>query len=94
MLVSTVVISKRRDLSVEEKHKILKKYDSLPEMSQQEAVYKLQIPQSSLNKILNNRDSIDVEVVSNSNKSRKRKRTGKDEDIDSAIHVPTVLEPI
>lgn len=66
-------MSKRQDLSITEKIEILKQYDSLTAISQRAAASKLQIPQSTLGKILRNRVSIELEAVANENKSRKSK---------------------
>ncbi|KAL4107979.1 hypothetical protein QTP88_018247 [Uroleucon formosanum] len=45
-------MNKRRDLGVEEKLDVLKKYDELPKMSQRQAAYKLNVSQSLLGPLL------------------------------------------
>jgi hypothetical protein len=43
IFIFRVTINKRRDLSVEEKLDVLKKYDELPKMSQRQAACKLKV---------------------------------------------------
>lgn len=67
----------RRDLSLSEKYEILKRFDDLEKCSQRQAALKLGIAQSSLHRILSQRDSIVKAMASNCNIGRKRKRGGK-----------------
>lgn len=78
-------MSKRRDFTLAEKKELLKKYDSLPKMSQREAAHKLDVTQSFLCKFLKTRDSVQADCLNNENMSRKRKRCGKDEDVEIAL---------
>lgn len=67
----------RKDLTLSEKVEILRKFDALPKCSQRVASKLLEIPQSSLSRILQKRDAITAEVSVNLNVDRKRKRSGK-----------------
>src|SRR5215469_6116472 len=52
---------KRKDLSLQEKQRILERYDKLPRMSQRSAAVHLKISQPLLCKILKNRSDIEIQ---------------------------------
>ena len=56
---------KRKDLSLQEKQRILKCYDKLPKMSQHSAAVHLKISQPLLCKILTNRQDIETSTLTN-----------------------------
>ncbi|CAI6366965.1 unnamed protein product [Macrosiphum euphorbiae] len=78
-------MNKRRDLSVEEKLDVLKKYDELPKMSQQQAACKLNVSQSLLGRMLKIRQEIENASLENVNSNRKRKRVGNEEEVEEAF---------
>lgn len=79
-------MSKRRDLSDQEKADLLKSYDDLPQITnQRDDAKKLGISQPLLCKLLKNRNEIEKSLMNNENISRKRKRCGKDEDVEEAL---------
>ncbi|XP_050547232.1 tigger transposable element-derived protein 6-like [Daktulosphaira vitifoliae] len=78
-------MNKRRDLSVEEKLDVLKKYDELPQMSQRQAACKLNVSQSLLGRMLKSRQKIENASLANVNSNRKRKRVGKEEEVEDAL---------
>lgn len=78
-------MSKRRDLTVAEKLKILREYDELPKVSQRSAAIQLKVSQPLLCKLLKSRNEIECISASNGNVDRKRKRTGKDEEVEEAL---------
>jgi hypothetical protein len=61
---------KRKDLSLQEKQRILECYDKLPKMSQRSAAVRLRI--SHLCKILKNRSDIETSELTNENTDWKR----------------------
>lgn len=81
------VNKKRRDLSNEEKLKILEKFKKLPNMSQRNAATQLGISQPLLCKLLKNRTAIETSARSNENLKRKRERSGKDKQVESALKI-------
>ncbi|XP_025414144.1 tigger transposable element-derived protein 3-like [Sipha flava] len=72
-------MNKRRDLSVEEKLDVLKKYDELPKTSQRQAACKLNVSQSLLGRMLKSRQEIENASLENVNSNRERKRVSKEE---------------
>lgn len=78
-------MSKRNDLSVQDKIKLLKRYDELPKTSQREAAIKLDVSQPFLCKLLKNRYDIEVSSTQNEQRGRKRKRSGQNNDVDQAL---------
>lgn len=78
-------MNKRRDLSVEEKLDVLKKYDELPNMSQRQAACKLNVSQNLLGRMLKSRQEIENASLGNVNSNRKRKRVGKEEEVEEAL---------
>jgi len=78
-------MNKRRDLSVEGKLDVLKKYDELPKMSQRQAACKLNVSQSLLGRMLKSRQQIENASLENVDLNRKRKRAGKEEEVEEAL---------
>ncbi|XP_025415843.1 tigger transposable element-derived protein 4-like [Sipha flava] len=78
-------MNKRRDLSVEEKLDVLKKYDELPKTSQRQAACKLNVSQSLLGRMLKSRQEIENASLENVNSNRERKRVGKEEEVEEAL---------
>ena len=72
---------KRRDPSFSEKQKMLAAYDELPKMCQREAAEKLNLSQTSLNRLLKNREAIEGQ----SGGDTKRRRSGKDPAVEAAV---------
>lgn len=77
--------NKRRNLTILEKIKILRKYDALPKMSQTMALIKLEITQPCLSKLLKTRKILEAVSIKNEACTRKRKRAEKDDDVESAL---------
>jgi hypothetical protein len=63
---------KHKDLSLQEKQRILECYDKLPKMSQHSAAGRLKISQPLLCKILKNRSDIQTLALTNENMDWKR----------------------
>lgn len=80
-------MSKRCNLSWNEKNELLKKYDLLPACSQRKAAAVLNISQPLLNKILRSRYEIEDAILENENTCRKRRRCGKDEEVERALKI-------
>jgi hypothetical protein len=78
---------KRKDLSLQEKQRILECYENLPKMSQRSAAVHLKISQPLLCKILKNRSDIETSALTNENTDRKRARSGKDGQVESALKI-------
>jgi hypothetical protein len=72
---------KCKDLSLQEKQRILDCYDKLPKMSQHSAAVHLKISQPLLCKILKNRSDIETSALTNENTDWKRARSGKDSQV-------------
>ncbi|KAK9731842.1 hypothetical protein QE152_g13325 [Popillia japonica] len=73
---------------------MLKKYDALPSCSQRCAAIKLGITQSTLSRLVPNREKISEDSTSNINPKRKRIRDGKDVAVENTLlqwftNVPT-----
>lgn len=78
----------RKDLTFEEKLKILKQYDKLPKMGQRCAAAQLEISQTTLGRILKKRYEIEQLASENENMAKlatKRRRTGKDREVEAAL---------
>jgi hypothetical protein len=78
---------KRKDLSLQEKQRILECYDKLPKMSQHSDAVRLKISQPLLCKILKNRSDIETSPLTNQNTDWKRARSGKDSQGESALKI-------
>jgi len=78
---------KRKDLSLQEKQRILECNDKLSRMSQRSAAVHLKISQPLLCKILKNRSDIETSALTNENTDRKRARSGKDSQGESALKI-------
>ena len=76
---------KRKDLSLQEKQRILHRYDKMPKMSQRSAAVHLKISHPLLCKILENRSDIETSALTNETTDRKRARSGKDSQDQSSI---------
>jgi hypothetical protein len=66
-----------KDLSLQEKQRILEWYEKLPRMSQCSVAVHLKISQPLLYKILKNRSDIETSALTNENTDRKRARVGE-----------------
>ena len=73
--------NRRIELSIETKREIIRRFDSLPKMSQQNASKVLQIPRMTLRRMLSKRD----EIMDAKNSSMKRYRVGKDAVVEDAL---------
>ena len=73
----------RVELSIEAKREIIRSYDALPHMSQQNASKVLQVPRMTLRRMLSNRDKIMDAKYS----SMKRCRVGKDAVVKDALTI-------
>lgn len=82
---NSVSFKMRRNLSSKEKSKILKDYDGLGKITQRAAAARLEIPQSTLSKILKARSEIETCGILNENKNRKRDRKGKNQFVEKAL---------
>ena len=78
---------KRKDLSLQEKQRILEGYDKLPKMSQRSVAVPLKISRLLLCKILKNRSDIETSALTNENTDRKRARSEKDSEVESALKI-------
>ena len=78
---------KHKDLSLQEKQRILEGYDKLPKMSQRSAAAHLKISQPLLCKIFKNRSDIETSALTNENTDRKRGRSGKVSEGESALKI-------
>jgi methionyl-tRNA synthetase len=78
---------KRKDLSLQEKQRILECYNKLPKMSQSSAAVHLKISQPLLCKILKNISDIETSALTNENMDWKRARSGKDSQVESALKI-------
>ncbi|XP_014490505.1 tigger transposable element-derived protein 6-like, partial [Vigna radiata var. radiata] len=77
---------RRRDLTTAEKKQILQDYDKLLNKNQRDAAQKLQIPQSTLCKLVKNRYEIEKKPVEkNEGSARKRVRHGKNVQVEQAL---------
>lgn len=64
--------TQRQNLNLREKCEMLKKYDALPSCSQRSAAIKLGITQSTLSRLVRNREKISEDSTSNINPKRKK----------------------
>jgi hypothetical protein len=78
---------KRKNLSLQEKQRIVECYDKLPKMSQRSEAVHLKFSQPLLCKILKNRSDTETSALTNENTDRKRARSGKDSPVESALKV-------
>ena len=74
---------KRTDLSLSQKLEIVQL--SLEKVSQTHLAQKLGCSQSTISKILRQKDEIRQDATENKVKDRKRKRGGKDDDVEKAL---------
>ena len=74
LVMSSPYIRKRRDLNLKQKIDLLKKYDALPQMPQQEVATKLDISQSALSQLLKNRHKVEEDAVNNENNWPEEKK--------------------
>lgn len=72
----------------------MKKYVDLPKMGQRDAASSLGIPQSSLCKLLKNRNELETSSIHNESTSRKQQHNSKNEGVENALKIwfTTVLE--
>jgi hypothetical protein len=77
----------RKDLSLQEKQRILECYDKLPKMSWLSVAVRLKISQPLLCEILKNRSDIESSALTNQNTDWKRARSGKDSQGESALKI-------
>ena len=75
---------KRNDLSLSQRVNILKTMEQ-EKLSQTELAKHFKCSQSTISKILKNKDAILREADEHSVGTRKRKRSGKDDDVDAAL---------
>jgi len=78
---------KRKDLSLQERQRILECYEMLPKKSQCSVAVHLKILQQLLCKILKNRSDIETSALNNENTDRKRARSGKDSQVESVLKI-------
>jgi len=68
---------KHKDLSLQEKQRILECYEKLPKMSQCSVAVHLKISQPLLCKILKNRSDIETSAITNEKTNQKRALIGE-----------------
>jgi hypothetical protein len=78
---------KCKDLSLQEKQRILECYDKLPKIKQRSAAVCLKISQPLLCKILKNRSDTETSALTNENTDQKRARLGKDSQVEAALKI-------
>jgi hypothetical protein len=78
---------KRKDLSLQEKQRILECYNKLPKMSHSSAAVHLKISQPLLCKILKNISDIVTSALTNENMDWKTAQSGKDSQVESALKI-------
>jgi len=83
----TEASKKCKDLSLQDKQRILQCYDKLPKISQCSADVQLKISQPLLYNILKNRSDIETTALANENTDWKTAQSGKDSQVESALKI-------